>query len=47
MEVWVAAVEQQLRDAGVPIHLSRSKQQPFHSTLGVVNGKGVFARFCF
>jgi len=38
MEAWVATVEQMLRDAGVPIHLPRSKQQPFHSTLGVVNG---------
>ena len=38
MEAWVATVEQKLRDAGVPVHLPRSKQQPFHSTLGVVNG---------
>ena len=38
MEAWVATVEQTLRDHGLPIHLARSKQQPFHSTLGVVDG---------
>ena len=27
-----------LEGRGVPVHLPRSKQQPFHSTLGVVNG---------
>jgi hypothetical protein len=38
MEAWVATVEQMIRDKGLPVHLPRSKQQPFHSTLGVVNG---------
>jgi len=38
MEQWVATVEQTLRNNGFGIHLPRSKQQPFHSTLGVVNG---------
>ena len=38
LEAWVATVEATLRSKGILVHLPRSKQQPFHSTLGVVNG---------
>lgn len=38
MMQWVAAVEEKIRDAGVRIHVPRIKQEPYHSTLAVVNG---------
>ena len=38
MQSWVSEVEQRIREQGIPIRFSRSVQQPFHSTLGVVNG---------
>lgn len=38
MLAWVASVEAAIEAAGVPIHIPRSVQEPFHSTLCVVNG---------
>lgn len=38
MLAWVAAVEDAIEAAGVPIHVPRARQEPFHSTLCVVNG---------
>lgn len=38
MLAWVDSVEASLQAAGVPIHIPRSAQEPFHSTLAVVNG---------
>lgn len=38
MLAWVATVEAAIVAAGVPIHIPRSMQEPFHSTLCVVNG---------
>ena len=35
---WIGEVEARLLHAGLPVHVSRSKQQPFHVTLGTVNG---------
>ena len=36
----VGDVEARIRAAGVDVHVPRAKQEPFHSTLGVVSGKG-------
>lgn len=38
MLTWVAEVEAAVTTAGVPIHVTRTAQEPFHSTLAVVNG---------
>ena len=38
MEALVADVENKVREAGIDIHVPRADQEPFHSTLGVVNG---------
>jgi len=38
MQEWVASVEAAIEAAGVPIHIPRALQEPFHSTLCVVNG---------
>jgi len=38
MMQWVTDMENRIRAAGVPIHLSRRDQEPYHTTLGVVNG---------
>jgi len=38
MMSWVGEVEAAIVAAGVPIHTSRDQQEPFHTTLGVVNG---------
>jgi 2'-5' RNA ligase len=38
MMKWVESLEQSMREAGVAIHTPRSLQEPFHSTLGVVDG---------
>ena len=38
MEAWVAKVEAAMVAAGVPIHVPRAAQEPFHTTLCVVNG---------
>ena len=35
---WVADVEAAIAAAGVAIHIPRAAQEPFHSTLAVVNG---------
>jgi hypothetical protein len=35
---WVAEVEAAIAAAGVSIHIPRAAQEPFHSTLAVVNG---------
>ena len=35
---WIGDVEALITRAGVPVHVSRSEQQPFHVTLGVVDG---------
>jgi len=38
MVEWADEVEAAIEAAGVKVHIPRSKQEPFHSTLGVVNG---------
>lgn len=38
LQAWVAEVENKIRQKGIEIHVERKQQQPFHSTLGVVNG---------
>ena len=38
MQAWVAQVEAAIAAAGVPVHVPRSEQEPFHTTLCVVNG---------
>ena len=38
MEQWVATVEAAVEAAGVPIHIPRAAQEPFHTTLAVVDG---------
>mmetsp|Transcript_15198 Transcript_15198/g.34480 ORF Transcript_15198/g.34480 Transcript_15198/m.34480 type:complete len:314 (-) Transcript_15198:15-956(-) len=38
MQAWVAELEAHIRAAGLPIHLPRSYQEPYHTTLAVVNG---------
>ena len=38
MEQWVAKVEAAIAAVGVSIHIARSAQEPFHTTLGVVDG---------
>jgi hypothetical protein len=38
MERWVATVEAAVEAAGVPIHIPRAAQEPFHTTLAVVDG---------
>jgi hypothetical protein len=38
MQALVAGVEAAVRAAGVDIHVPRQQQEPFHSTLAVVNG---------
>ena len=38
MEAWVAQVEAAIVAAGVPVHVPRAVQEPFHTTLCVVNG---------
>ena len=38
MHAEVAKVEEEVRAAGIDIHVPRSQQEPFHSTLGVVSG---------
>jgi len=35
---WVLRLEARIQAAGLPVHLSRRMQEPFHTTLGVVNG---------
>lgn len=35
---WVLDMEHRIQSAGVPIHLSRRYQEPYHTTIGVVNG---------
>ena len=39
MQTLIEDVENSIRKAGVDIHVPRSQQEPFHSTLGVVSGK--------
>jgi len=40
MMQWVAELEEHLRKAGVKIHIPRRNQEPYHTTLAVVNGSG-------
>ena len=40
MMQWVAQVEAEIRAAGIPIHVPRINQEPYHTTLAVVNGTG-------
>jgi hypothetical protein len=35
---WVGAVEDSMRSAGYPVNVPRKSQEPFHSTLAVVDG---------
>ena len=39
MQKMIEDVEATIRAAGVDVHVPRSQQEPFHSTLGVVSGK--------
>ena len=39
MQDVMLAVEAAIRSAGVDVHVPRSQQEPFHSTLAVVSGK--------
>merc|ERR1712154_717895 len=38
MMKWVTDLEHKIESMGVPIHLSRRYQEPYHTTVGVVNG---------
>ena len=40
MQRLVGEVEARVRAAGVDVHVPRAQQEPFHSTLAVVSGKG-------
>jgi len=40
MMQWVTQLEEHLRNAGVQIHIPRRNQEPYHTTLAVVNGSG-------
>lgn len=40
MMQWVGSLEQALRDAGLRVRVPRRDQEPFHTTLAVVNGSG-------
>ena len=35
---WIERVEDLIRSAGLPVHVPRRKQQPFHVTVGVIDG---------
>tara|TARA_B110001452_G_C15216480_1_gene421851 strand:+ start:1499 stop:1747 length:249 start_codon:yes stop_codon:yes gene_type:complete len=40
MQRLVGEVEARVRAAGVDMHVPHAQQEPFHSTLAVVSGKG-------
>ena len=43
LQEWIASIEAFVEsESGVPIHVPRSRQQPFHVTLGVVDGSSLY-----
>ena len=43
LQKWIANIEAAVADAsGLPIHMPRARQQPFHVTVGVVDARSAY-----